>query len=167
MFHSLIFLSIPIFHYNMSLSLINVLLLTVAFAHVVPQRGLDLEEAELDKLYPKCWVDVSTMQGKAILHNVPGRCKVKVGKWKNVFAHTLGIAGGCGKKPSFWGVFFCLNCDVFQQLLANLTSPEIEEHNGVDCGVIVGCGVRGPEGLDGYCIGANEKCWGSAGVFVL
>lgn len=112
MFHPLIFLSIPIFNYNMSLSFINVLLLTVAFAHAIPQRGPNLGEAELDKLYPKCWVDVSTMQG-TVLRNVPGRCQVKVGRWKNVFAHTLGIAGGCGKQPLF-GVFFRLNCDVFQ-----------------------------------------------------
>lgn len=42
-----------------------------------------------------------------------------------------------------------------------------EEHGNVDCGVIVGCGVRGPSGLEGYCLGSNQKCWGSAGVSVL
>lgn len=82
----------------MLLSLMIVLLLTAAFAHAVPPQGgsRPLTEAQLDKLYPKCWVDVSTLQG-AKLTNVPGRCQVKQGPWKNVFAHTLGIAGGCGK----------------------------------------------------------------------
>lgn len=105
-------------NYNMLLSLINVLLLTPAFAHAIPQPGpgSNLGEAELDKLYPKCWVDVSTIQGKGILYNVPGRCKVKTGEWKKIFAHTLGIAGGCGKPLLF--CFFTLNCDVFQATLS-------------------------------------------------
>lgn len=96
----------------MLLSLIDVLLLAAAFAHAIPQRGSNLSEAQLDKLYPKCWVDVSTLGGRETLRNVPGRCKVKTGQWQNVFAHTLGIAGGCGKFKNF-----TLNCDVFQATL--------------------------------------------------
>lgn len=97
MFHPLFFLSIPVFNYSMFLSLINVLLLTAAFAHAIPQQGSNLREAELDRLYPKCWVDVSSLGGKETLRNVPGRCKVKTGQWQKIFAHTLGIPGGCGK----------------------------------------------------------------------
>ena len=81
----------------MFVSLLNVLLLTAAFAHAIPQRGSNLSDAELDKLYPKCWVDVSTLRGQQTLRNVPGRCKVKTGQWQKIFAHTLSIAGGCGK----------------------------------------------------------------------
>lgn len=86
----------------MLLSLINILLLTTAFTHAVSlqRRSRPLTEAELDKLYPKCWVDVSTQQGAKLI-NVPGRCQVKREGWKKIFTKTIGIAGGCGEQFHF------------------------------------------------------------------
>lgn len=100
---------------NMLLSLINALLLTAAFTHAVPPQRASrpLTEAELDKLYPKCWVDVSTKQG-TILYNVPGRCQVKREGWKKIFTQTISIAGGCGEQLL---VVFPLNYNVFQTTL--------------------------------------------------
>lgn len=102
LFHPLFGLSIPTSNYDMLLSLINVLLLTAAFAHAVPpqQSSRPLTEDELDKLYPKCWVDLSTQQG-AVLYNVPGRCQIKLEGWEKIFTHTLSIAAGCGEQLLF------------------------------------------------------------------
>ena len=163
MLHPLFCLSIPIFNYDMLLSLINVLLFTAAFAHAVPQQQSSgpLTEDKLDKLYPKCWVDLSTQQGAA-LYNVPGRCQIKREGWEKIFTHTLSIAAGCGEQLLF------VNYHDFSKS-SRLTSlrPELEKYGGVDCGIMVGCGVKGTAGIDGYCQGSTEKCWGSLGGFVL
>lgn len=82
--------------------LINLLLLIATFACALPQPGSrPLTEIEMDKLYPKCFVDVWTKKGLE-LHNVPGRCRIKQKGWEKIFAHTLSIAGGCGEQLPFF-----------------------------------------------------------------